>query len=155
MGPGIDDGAWTTAYETFLANPGHWAHLVAWARAWNCLPVYEDWTHALGVTSTGSVVACEVEPWPLPIEMSILLPVTPCVVDHPRLINLALYQGARLYPWLLGLLPERPADAQICSQCDGTGHLPLNLICYCGGAGWVPANDTWVNHERLEKTRER
>jgi hypothetical protein len=148
----LDVRAWTTAYEDFLANPGPWDFLADWARAWTCLPVYVDWTHALGVRSTGSVVAYEHEPWPLPIEMNNLLPVTPCVVEHPRLINLALYQGARRYLWLLAVVPQRPADAQVCSSCDGTGQLPVDVICYCGGAGWVPADDTWVNHERLTKT---
>src|SRR5688500_13142387 len=100
MGADLDHEAWTAAYEAFLVEPGPWAHLVDWARDWTCLPVYQDWTHALGVTEVGTVVAYEVEPWPVAIEMNSLLPVTPCVVEHPRLVNLALHQGARQYPWL-------------------------------------------------------
>jgi hypothetical protein len=44
--------------------------------------------------------------------------------------------------WLEPLFPARPGDARDCSPCRGTGALPIaSLICYCGGAGWIPADD--------------
>lgn len=66
-------------------------------------------------------------------------------VHDPRLVNVALFQGAARYPELTSLLPQRPDDALPCGACHGTGkvHLPEHLqdkvVCYCGGAGWLPA----------------
>jgi hypothetical protein len=66
-------------------------------------------------------------------------------LEDPRLINAALYQGSLKYPKLASLVPSRPVGARDCSHCDGTGRPPLstqpgleNLICYCGGVGWLP-----------------
>jgi hypothetical protein len=66
-------------------------------------------------------------------------------LEDPRLINIALHQGSLKYPLLAGLVPSRPAGARDCPHCDGTGRLPLtttpgleNVMCYCGGVGWLP-----------------
>ena len=66
-------------------------------------------------------------------------------LEEARLINAALYQGSLKYPPLACLLPSRPVGARDCSHCGGTGKLPLttqpgleNVICYCGGVGWLP-----------------
>jgi hypothetical protein len=66
-------------------------------------------------------------------------------IDDPRLINVALRQGSLKHPQLLCLLPSRPVGARDCSHCDGTGRSALsktpgfeNLVCYCGGVGWLP-----------------
>ena len=60
--------------------------------------------------------------------------------------NRALLQGAAKYPSLRPFLPVRPADAETCRDCSGTGKLsglpesfPGQLVCFCGGAGWLPA----------------
>jgi hypothetical protein len=84
------------------------------------------------VTEQRTVVVLEHEPWP-------------GISGHPngrgtdiRLLNTALHAGMKRYPWLKDLLPQRPADAQTCSACNGTGQFPVaDLICSCGGAGWV------------------
>ena len=75
-----------------------------------------------------------------------------------RLVNVALHEGVKRYAWLTALLPVRPRDAQSCSMCEGAGTFPAEsvaalaeLTCYCGGAGWVPATDTWVNKRRFEE----
>jgi hypothetical protein len=66
-------------------------------------------------------------------------------VRDPRLLNRALFQGAAKYPILRSLLPARPVDALTCEACHGTGktdlphHLQDKVVCYCGGAGWLPA----------------
>jgi len=55
----------------------------------------------------------------------------------------ALQMGARRYPELLELLPQRPADAVECLRCTGTGRFLPNVYCHlCGGLGWVPASAT-------------
>jgi hypothetical protein len=147
----MDRDAWQASFERFLAEPGSWKFLVQWARTSACLPIYCDWTHAFGLTADGDVIAFEHEPWPVPTSMQIALPETPCLVSDERLLNLGLHQGAKRYPWLSALLPARPSDAQVCSMCNGTGNVPVpDLICYCGGAGWVPRGDTWVNKDRFE-----
>lgn len=62
----------------------------------------------------------------------------------PRIRNLALFQGSRIYPEL-GALIEKPEDARVCPHCEGTGMDSyaerLNtdaIVCYCGGLGWIP-----------------
>lgn len=66
-------------------------------------------------------------------------------VTDARALNIALFQGAKRYPELASLLPNRPADAATCTSCGGTGeprdvppHLHNAVVCYCGGAGWLP-----------------
>jgi hypothetical protein len=56
-------------------------------------------------------------------------------------IRVALAVGSRRYPALASIQPVRPADAVACAACDGTGRLPgwpENLLCACGGLGWLP-----------------
>ena len=141
---------WESAYRTFLALPGKWDWLLPWAQESKCLPIYCDWTHAFGLRSDSEVIAYEHEPWP-GTETRTLLHASPCVVTHLRLLNLAIVEGAKRFPWLIDLRPARPPDAQACSMCGETGALPAPLVCYCGGAGWVPGDDTWVNHKRLSR----
>lgn len=142
----MDSAAWRTAFTRFLEAPAKWDFLLEWARRSQCLPVYCDWTHAFGVTEHGDVIAFEHEERP--------------GYDGPRegkltdlrLLNVALYRGMKRHAWLEELLPPRPAAAQDCSSCGGTGAAAAaNLTCYCGGAGWVPAGDTWVDKGRLAR----
>jgi hypothetical protein len=56
-----------------------------------------------------------------------------------------LHQGSLKHPQLACLVPSRPVGARDCSHCSGTGRLALattpgleNVICYCGGVGWLP-----------------
>ena len=71
------------------------------------------------------------------------------VVDDERLRNTALNQGSQRYPELAPLVPARPAEAIDCRSCGGTGivafegrSLPNNVICFCGGLGWIPADSS-------------
>ena len=62
-----------------------------------------------------------------------------------RMRNVALYQGSLTYPELKSLIPARPADAKDCPYCAAKGFDPSslgkqNIVCYCGGLGWVPAS---------------
>ena len=62
---------------------------------------------------------------------------------------LALVVGSQKYPELACLRPVRTADDRDCPLCEGTGRLreleqagmdTTQIRCYCGGAGWLPAN---------------
>ena len=138
----VDAVQWQTSFDAFLVRPDPWEFLASWAREATCLPVYCDWTHAFGVRADGTMLAFEHDPKPgcSPERR---------VVTDLRELNIALREGTKRYPWLEALLPPRPTDAQDCSMCSGTGRVPEPLICYCGGAGWVPASDTWVNRDRF------
>ena len=66
------------------------------------------------------------------------------VRDHPVEaigIHVALAQGSRRYPELVSIGPQRPPDAIPCTTCDGSGRIPgipENILCSCGGLGWLP-----------------
>lgn len=71
----------------------------------------------------------------------------------PRIRNMTRFQASLKYPALASLAPIRPIDAKTCEPCGGTGQcleLPLkfaeHLICYCGGLGWLPANNASNGH---------
>lgn len=132
----MDVRAWRRDFAAFLTEPGPWGFVAGWAEAARCLPVYVDWTHAIGVAEDGAVIAFAHEP-------NCEGPATGERVDL-RWQNVALRFGLARHPWLAELLPARPADAQTCSVCAGTGRVPVEgLVCHCGGAGWVPADDAW------------
>jgi hypothetical protein len=64
MGERLDLATWDGAFHSFLASPGKWDWLVPWARDSRCLPIYCDWTHALGIHESGDIVSHQVEEWP-------------------------------------------------------------------------------------------
>ena len=56
-------------------------------------------------------------------------------------IHVALAIASRRYPALAPFCPQRPHDAVSCKSCDGHGRIPGapdNIICECGGLGWLP-----------------
>ena|SRR5262249_54074 len=67
--------------------------------------------------------------------------------DDPCIVNMVLYRASQRYPELAELKPQKPAGAQTCSYCKGTGD-PFsgtdmenkfnNVSCYCGKLGWLP-----------------
>jgi hypothetical protein len=67
------------------------------------------------------------------------------VEQDRRTKNIALFEGGQKYPELKELIPARTLEDQDCPHCNGTGTLPINaelgvrnLLCYCGGLGWIP-----------------
>ena len=67
------------------------------------------------------------------------------VEQDRRTKNIALYEGSQKYPELSELLSARRSEDQDCPHCNGTGSLPINaklgvknILCYCGGLGWIP-----------------
>ncbi len=71
------------------------------------------------------------------------------VEQRERFRNIALFTGSRRYPEIQALVVIRPPDAIDCTHCGGTGQVILpdtiahitNIVCYCGGLGWVPHDD--------------
>lgn len=102
----------------------------------NGLPLFLGWTATLALRPTGELIQWSTEDeWPGAREF-----------DEATWVQLALVEGAKLYPELEPLVPERPADARACEHCEGSGRpkgLPEagfeNVICRCAGLGWVPA----------------
>ena len=67
------------------------------------------------------------------------------LVTDERAVHSTWFQAAKKYPELAAFLPHRPPSAQVCEVCGGTGtpanlpeHLADVIVCYCGGAGWLP-----------------
>ncbi len=68
---------------------------------------------------------------------------------HPKPIvsrrwrDLVLLSGRRFYQELEPLLPKRRASDLECASCRGTGKALggelENVVCYCGGLGWIPS----------------
>jgi len=116
--------------EEFLASKEPTdSYLKKPARKYGFLPLECSWTPIIGIRSDGSFVS-----WDDDDKSGVK------VVTAPREQRVALWQGAKRFPELRALLPERPAYAITCTHCNGTGELPPmtpQMICYCGGAGWL------------------
>ena len=66
-------------------------------------------------------------------------------VAEPEIRHAARAQAARRHPSVRTVQYLRPAAAQACPTCNGTGtphRLPPSLryrvVCQCGGSGWIP-----------------
>lgn len=121
--------------EEYLADPDHDAlNLRQLAGRFNALPLCVDWEKCWAVRPDGQVVvfAHEGEDPQLREE------------DDRRMVNAVLFQGSLTYPEIGSLVPPRPTDASDCPFCAAKGIETetlesQNIICYCGGLGWVPA----------------
>jgi len=109
--------------------------LLPFVEEFGALPLYLGWTETLGILPDGSLVR-----WSTESEYSGLRPVT-----NQADASVALVEGSRRYPELAHLIPKRPAHATTCTACAGTGRAPVpsgELICACGGTGWVTSNES-------------
>jgi hypothetical protein len=110
------------------------------------LPLLTDWGGVLAISPGGEVIS-----FPFGADAgSNAAPSSgdtgrPTIETDPRIRNLALFQGSKKYPELKELI-VKPADARVCPSCGGTGvepnaasHNLSNVVCYCGGLGWVPS----------------
>jgi hypothetical protein len=92
-----------------------------------------EWTADLLLNPSGTVIVRDTETGK---------PDSPANETESRL---ALFTAIEVYPELLSFLPGRPANAQTCELCEGTGILEMALInpklrnvrCQCFGAGWI------------------
>lgn len=93
------------------------------------LPLYVGWVSALGLRPDGSFVR-----WDHEVDRANLKPLRDAYWQR-----MAICQGAKKYPELGALLPERPSSAQTCSACGGSGQVggAAQIICHCGGIGWI------------------
>lgn len=132
----------------YIANEDNPEYLRNIARELKILPLFLDMGRCFGIGVDGKVIAFhfdgEFEPY---------------VEKDLRNINIALYQGSKLYPELKELLSSKPKAAKICHVCNGTG-LELEelrskspLVCYCGGLGWLPKHGV-VHSPRSRKYRD-
>jgi hypothetical protein len=100
------------------------------------LPLFNDFMGCWALDMSGRLVFF---PWEAPEELEL-------VSDHPvdaTGANAALALGSKRFSTLATIRPVRPSDAVPCTSCDGTGRLagmPDNVVCACGGLGWLPAS---------------
>jgi hypothetical protein len=96
------------------------------------LPLLIDWTGFWAIRADGEIWLVDTEDEQEPV-----------VEPDDRLQRIALFQGAKKYPELRPLIPERPEGATDCPHCLGTGRIDLpdvppdTIICFCGGLGWL------------------
>jgi hypothetical protein len=92
------------------------------------LPLYRGWTSMILIDADGQLIRYDHDDRDAVIDEPI---------DHTGMMT-ALVSGSRRYLALAPLIPPRPADARDCDQCGGTGELPFEATCKCGGCGWLP-----------------
>jgi len=113
-----------------------WAENASLAQAYGLqkrLLLARDWTADLVLDVNGKVYVVDTE-----------------YGNAPRVATeterkIALFRSIRQYPELLSLLPTRRPESTTCGQCEGTGVLAAsltnpalrNVVCECGGAGWI------------------
>jgi len=112
--------------------------IAAFVETLDALPLYSDWGGGVALRSDGELIGfLWDEPQSIKVETD----------SHLRF--LAAVAGSEKFPELACLAPLRSADDRDCPVCDGTGEVAglaaagidtKILRCYCGGAGWLPAN---------------
>jgi hypothetical protein len=124
-------------HELLLSEDPADAWLQPMIRAHRFLPLYRDTTGTFGIRPDLGLVYWDTE--------SVSDQVAS--VEDPYWARIALCAGAARYPELAALVPARPAEAQACDRCAGTGQLMMlpgldpkiadSLRCACGGLGWL------------------
>jgi len=100
------------------------------------IPLFNDFEGCWALAMSGQLVFFG---WEGPSDLQ-------AVSDNPVDLlgsHVALAVGSRRYPALKGIRPERKAESIPCTSCDGSGRIagaPENLICACGGLGWMPGS---------------
>ncbi len=95
------------------------------------LPLYRGWTCTIAICTDGRILAWESDFGEIMSE-----PV------EDIFIRTSLFRAASVHPEMCSLMPRRSDNAATCDMCAGTGiiqyrELPANLICQCGGVGWL------------------
>lgn len=101
--------------------------LLPHVREHGALPLYVGWTETAGIRPNGELIRWSTEGWPGAFELGDVWQ------------KIALVKGSERYAQLRRLVPARPRDARDCETCKGSGRLPVHpeVICQCGGVGWV------------------
>ena len=104
----------------------------------DALPLYADWGGGVAMRPDGELIGFL---WDEPQSIK--------VETDPHLRFLALVTGSEHYPELASLSPERTSNDRDCPLCNGSGDVAglkehgidtRFVRCYCGGAGWLPAD---------------
>ena len=103
------------------------------ARRQGLWPVTNSFESLYAVTRDGQVVASNYD------DFRDRIP-----VDDARERNWLLHEAAARRPELAHLEPRRQRQDPDCPDCRGSGRNPelpegSNILCYCGGLGWIPA----------------
>ena len=132
-----------TRLKEFLSSVGDdapYEHRLA--AEFGVLPLFSDWTECRAIRANGEIVSFMFDnSWHPEIETPNLQ-----VEGDARWRHLALFQGAKKYPELSVLIPSRSIGAVDCPWCEGQGEITgtqsklKELVCYCGGVGWLPEN---------------
>lgn len=120
------------------------AFVLPFVKKLSALPLYVGWGDTIGLRASGEIIR-----WPTEGEF-----VKEWSLDDPISLRMALVQGAKSYPRLSHLVPPRPPDARDCRVCQGTGNFPVpfqNVICACGGTGWLEQDSTRDSEQTKEK----
>lgn len=105
------------------------------AQVHRALPLWADWTGCILLRPTGEL---QFVAWAHPGDAERL----GAAGQHDlAMAHAARAVGSRRFPAVVGLAPQRTASARECPSCHGSGRVdaaPPNLICQCGGLGWLP-----------------
>ena len=112
--------------------------IAAFVETLAALPLYVDWNGGVALRPDGELIGFL---WDEPQSIK--------VETDAHLRFLALVTGSERYSELVCLSPQRTSSDRDCASCGGTGRLldleaqgvdTTHIRCYCGGAGWLPAN---------------
>ena len=105
--------------------------LLPYVRKYQILPLFLDWLETVGIQKDGAVRKFSADGEYFEYEGL-------RVVEEQRLFTYSLIQGAKYYPQLQTVIPQRPGNATSCIACGGFGALEghPNVVCLCGGLGW-------------------
>jgi len=131
------------AIRNYIAETKDAGHAMAASQAtaveiMGALPLWCDWNGGVAIRPDGELIGFW---WDEPHSAK--------VETDPHLRFLARVAGAEKYPELAALLPARTTNDRECPSCNGSGMPtgfqelginPNNIRCYCGGAGWLPAD---------------
>jgi hypothetical protein len=118
---------------SFLTDaPDRMRWQVGYVAEFGGLPLYPGWSETIGIRPDGQIIR-----WSTEGEYAGVVP-----VEDPEWVLLALVAGARRYPELLPLLPQRGPGTIDC-PCRAVPLLASGrvLCSQCGGLGWLPRPD--------------
>ena len=132
--------AWVAQLFPRAADPPRFANMVSeseWhtaARKRGQIPVYSDFVGVFTIDQAGRGFFAECADLRDQIE-----------ITDPKELHVVRWLAAERRPEVAHLRPARGPRDPSCASCGGSGHPSYaphtahNLICECGGSGWMPA----------------
>jgi hypothetical protein len=131
----VDRKSVEDAVTAYLLAPGKDpAEAVAAAQKYRLLPLWKDFGGCILLRSDGELLSFG---WDTPTRLE---PIPDTEPDR-GMVHAARGWASRRFPTVQGLAPQRGAESKVCPGCKGTGQLlgiPDNIVCACGGLGWIP-----------------